>query len=208
MGETAACATIAALLASAHVAASGKVGLRSTTVLGVDHSALTTELRQRITFPDGHADVWPLFYTPDLLRRVVDALAEPLDGAATKIAGIESRGFLLGAAVALRLGVGFVAIRKESGLFPGPKLTADAGGDYRGNTHVLRLQRGSCGAGEAVALVDDWFQTGSQAIAAKSLIVEAGAGYAGASIIVDQLDEATRQQLAPCHSLISAGLLG
>ena len=160
MGETAACATIAALLASAHVAASGKVGLRSTTVLGVDHSALTTELRQRITFPDGHADVWPLFYTPDLLRRVVDALAEPLDGAATKIAGIESRGFLLGAAVALRLGVGFVAIR------------------------------------------------GSQAIAAKSLIVEAGAGYAGASIIVDQLDEATRQQLAPCHSLISAGLLG
>ena len=70
------------------------------------------ELRRRITFPDGHADMWPLFYDPILFRRVIDELAEPLRGEVTKIAGIESRGFLLGAAVAARLDAGFVAIRQ------------------------------------------------------------------------------------------------
>lgn len=170
-------------------------------------SDLVTELRERITFPDGHADIWPMVYDAVLFDRVVDALAKPLDVSVSKIAGIESRGFLLGAAVAARLGVGFVAIRKQPGLFPGPKLTAEAGSDYRGQAHVLRLQRASCGAGDAVAVVDDWFQTGSQATAAKSLIVRAGARYAGASVVVDQLDDSLRQSLAPCHSLISADLL-
>jgi adenine phosphoribosyltransferase len=125
----------------------------------------------------------------------------------SKVAGIESRGFLLGAAVASRLEVGFVAIRKPSGLFPGPKLVETARVDYRGTGHVLRLQKGSCGPRDAIALVDDWFETGSQASAAKALIERAGARYAGASIVVDQLTPAVREMLAPCHSLISADLL-
>jgi len=171
-------------------------------------SALTAELRQRITFPDGHADVWPLFYDPVLFSQVIDALAEPLRDDVSKIAGIEARGFLLGAAVATRLRVGFVAIRKPGGLFPGPKLTAQTRVDYRGQHNILRLQRAACGAGDTVALVDDWFQTASQALAAKWLIGQSGARYVGTSIIVDQLVDAARQQLAPCHALISADELG
>ncbi len=53
----------------------------------------------------------------------------------------QARGFILGAAVAAELGVGFVAIRKEKGLFPGPKVTRRTEADYRGRTCVLRLQR-------------------------------------------------------------------
>jgi adenine phosphoribosyltransferase len=168
---------------------------------------LVDELRRRISFPEGHADVWPLFYDAQLFGRVLDALAEPLSQRVTKIAGIESRGFLLGAAVAARLNVGFVAIRKQPGLFPGLKLIETTGPDYRGSGHLLRLQKNSCGQGDAVALVDDWFETGSQASAAKTLIERAGAQYAGASIVVDQLKPTVRETLAPCHSLIDATLL-
>ncbi len=171
-------------------------------------SELTAELRQRITFPDGHADVWPLFYDPVLFNQVIEALAAPLRHGVSKIAGVEARGFLLGAAVAVRLGAGFVAIRKQDGLYPGPKLTARAEPDYRGQQNVLRLQRAACGPGDTVALVDDWIQTASQALAAKSLIAQSGARYVGASIVVDQLADASRQALAPCHALIGADELG
>lgn len=184
------------------------LGLLRATVPGVANPDLIAEIRDRITFPDGHADVWPMFYHPDLFNRIIDALAKPLAGAVTKVAGIESRGFLLGAATAARLGVGFVAIRQQAGLFPGPKLTEEATSDYRGTAHVLRLQHASCGAGDAVALVDDWCETGSQASAARSLIERTGAQYAGASIVVDQLSEPARASLAPCYSLIAADLLG
>jgi adenine phosphoribosyltransferase len=177
-------------------------------VLRIVDADLVAELRRRITFPDGHADIWPLFYDPILFRRVIDALAAPLRNEVTKIAGIESRGFLLGAAVATRLNVGFVAIRKQFGLFPGAKLSETADGDYRGNGHVLRLQSASCGSGDAVALVDDWSETGSQASAAKALIECTHARYVGASIVVDQLSERARDSLAPCHSIIAADLLG
>jgi adenine phosphoribosyltransferase len=79
-----------------------------------------------------------------------------------KVAGIESRGFMLGTAAALELGVGFVPVRKADGLFPGPKGVAEAGTDYRGNWHTLRLQRAALADGDRVLLVDDWIETGSQ----------------------------------------------
>jgi len=74
-----------------------------------------------------------------------------------KVAGIEARGFILGAAVAARMGVGFVAIRKQSGLYPGPKLEKKAPADYRGNRTTLRLQRAAITPGDRILLVDDWF---------------------------------------------------
>jgi adenine phosphoribosyltransferase len=69
---------------------------------------------------DGHADVWRLFGDAGVLAAVVEHLAGVATSAsATKIAGIESRGFILGGAVAVRAGIGFVPVRKEAGLFPG-----------------------------------------------------------------------------------------
>ncbi len=57
-----------------------------------------------------------------------------------------------------------------------------------------------------VALVDDWFDTGSQARAARTLIKRTGASYV--SIIVDQLNKRERDVLSPCRSLVSAEMLG
>jgi adenine phosphoribosyltransferase len=135
--------------------------------------------------------------------RLVAALAEPYDSAGiSHVAGIEARGFLLGAAVAARLGTGFVAIRKDGGLLPGPKHVRTAPPDYRGNSARLRIQRDALHPGDRVLLVDDWFETGSQALTAKALIEDAGARYAGASIVVDQLADATRARLDPVAALL------
>ena len=74
-----------------------------------------------IPFVDGHADVWRLFDDPVMLANVAEALVAPFRGQVTKIAGVESRGFILGIAAALALRVGFVPIKKAEGLLPGAK---------------------------------------------------------------------------------------
>src|SRR5712691_8405579 len=70
---------------------------------------LASELDDQIAEVDGHADIWRIFLDALLLGRVVNALAAPFESdRITKVVGIEARGFLLGGAVAVRLGAGFV----------------------------------------------------------------------------------------------------
>jgi adenine phosphoribosyltransferase len=95
------------------------------------------------------------------------------------VAGIEARGFILGSVVALELRVGFIAIRRNAGLFPGGKVSRVTPTDYRGVETRLRLQRDSISSGDRVLLVDDWFETGSQALTAAALIEEAGGELGG-----------------------------
>ena len=168
---------------------------------------LRDDLVTRFEWVDGHADVWRLFSDGALLRRIVTALADPFR-AATKVAGIEARGFILGGAVATELGIGFVAIRKEAGLFPGEKVSRAAAVDYRGTEHTLRLQRTALEPGDRVVLVDDWAERGAQALAARELIEEAGATFAGLSLVVDQLEDEVRERIGHVHSLVRAEDLG
>ena len=139
---------------------------------------------------------------------MVEALAEPWrDSGVSHVLGIESRGFLLGGAVALKLGVGFVAIRKGGGLLPGPKLVVGSQPDYRGLSHQLRMQR-VLHAGHRALLVDDWAERGSQASAVATLVEQAGAELAGLSLIVDQLPDDLRASLGRVTSLVRAAELG
>ncbi len=161
----------------------------------------------RFAWVDGHADIWRLFSDAEVFHAVVETLAEPFRSA-TKVAGVEARGFILGAAVAAELGVGFVAIRKEGGLFPGPKVTHRTEPDYRGNQSLLRLQREAVSPNDRVLLVDDWAELGSQALGAKSLIDECGAAFLGLAIIVDQLEDETRRRIGHVHALVTANELG
>jgi adenine phosphoribosyltransferase len=155
----------------------------------------------------GHADVWRFFSDGPLFGRVVVALAEPFRGTVDRVAGIESRGFILGGAVARELDVGFVAIRKGGSLFPGPKAERRTATDYRGRETVLRLQRASLEPGDRVLLVDDWFETGAQALAATALVADCGAELVGAAVIVDELAGEARDRLGPLHALVHAGEL-
>ena len=181
---------------------------RLPTQRGDELTPLNVLLRERIAIDAaGLGNMWPVFYDTELFARVIAALALPFAGQVDKIAGVESRGFVLGAAVATQLGVGFVAIRKADGLYPGETVSAFSAADYRGRQHTFRLQRAAINGGDRVGLVDDWFETGSQGLIARELVEAAGASYVGASIIVDQLPEEKRRALAPCHSLVDAGEL-
>ena len=175
----------------------------------VTEAAVRERVLAAFRWVDGHADVWRLFNDPDVLVAVVDHLATVAASAsATKIAGIESRGFILGGAVAVRVGVGFVPVRKEAGLFPGTKVVERADADYRGIKHLLRVQQRSITVGDRVLLVDDWAELGSQALTARRLIEQAGAQWAGAALIVDQLDPSRRAELEPVSHIVSAADLG
>ena len=158
----------------------------------------------RIEFVDGHSDVWRLFDDAEQLREIAEVLVEPFRGEATKVAGIESRGFILGTAAALALGVGFVPVRKADGLFPGPKAVAEAGTDYRGNRHMLRVQRAALADGDRVLLVDDWIETGSQAAAAKRLVEACGAQLVGIATVVTQISPEAARGLGRLHALVTA----
>lgn len=162
----------------------------------------------RFRWDGGHADVWRAFEDGPTLTLLVEALAAPwLDAGITRVAGVEARGFLLGGAVAVRLGAGFQAVRKAGALFPGPKQTVTSAPDYRGLTPELSLQD-TLTPDDIVLLVDDWAERGSQALAVKALVGRSGAQFAGVSLVVDQLDTVTRTALGRVTSLVTAHDLG
>ena len=158
---------------------------------------------------DGHADMWRLFSDVRVLDAVTDHLAAVCaETRSTKVAGIEARGFILGAAVALHAHVGFVPIRKAEGLLPGDKVTELAAPDYREQRHLLRVQKRAVEDRDRVLLVDDWAERGNQAAAARALLERAGAHWAGIAVVVDQLPASRRDELAPVHHIVTAEELG
>jgi adenine phosphoribosyltransferase len=163
------------------------------------------ELVERARVIDGHADVLGMLVGRGVLRRAAAALAGPFaSDAIDKVAALEARGFVLGAAVALELDAGFVAVRKPGGIHPGPKARVVTKPSWRGDPVTLELQRAAITTGERVLVVDDWAETGSQALAAKQLIEECGGDYAGLTMLVDQLPDDLRAELAPVFAVAVA----
>jgi adenine phosphoribosyltransferase len=164
---------------------------------------LQVRLRETIPFEGSIGDMWTVFRDGALFGELVQELAQPFRGTGvTKVAGVEARGFVLGAAVAATLGAGFVGIRKPGGLHPGPTFERRTPADYRGNEFVLRLQQAALGPDDSVIIVDDWFETGGQARTAVDLILESGATYAGSSIVVDWLPDEVRSLIGPVYSIV------
>jgi adenine phosphoribosyltransferase len=171
-------------------------------------ASLQDELVARLRYFDGHSDTLGLFADGGFLRRAAAAVADPFrEARVQKVVGIEARGFVLAACVALELDAGFVAIRKPGSIHPGPKAELTAPKDWSGNETVLRLQRHVVGAGEQVLVVDDWAETGSKALTARRLIEECGGEYAGLSLLVDQLPDDVRTKLEPVATVAFADQL-
>jgi adenine phosphoribosyltransferase len=162
-------------------------------------------LLERFRWIDGHADMWPVFRDGAAFAAVTEALVAPFrDAGVTAVCGIESRGFLLGGAAAMELGVGFVAVRKAAGMFPGGKLIRETEPDYRGIRQSLRIQQASLGPDDRVLLVDDWIETGSQALAVWQLVAAAGAELAGCAVVVDQMRSSARHPIGRVHALVTS----
>ena len=128
-------------------------------------------------------DVMPLFQDHILFSDVIGVFADHATAVgAEKIAGIESRGFLFGVPVGLRLGVPFIAVRKK-GKLPGETIAAEYDLEY-GNSH-LELQADAVRPGERVLIVDDLLATGGTAAATASLIEELGGTVAALQVLVE-----------------------
>lgn len=160
---------------------------------------------ERFRWVEGHADIWRVFADGGALGLVVDELAAPWRRrGVTHVVGIESRGFLLGGAVAVALGAGFVPIRKAgTGLLPGASLRTTSRPDYRQLQHELRMQP-VLGDDDRVLLVDDWVERGSQAAAARELVQQCGAEWLGLSVVVDQRAADARAGLGRVTALVQA----
>ena len=101
------------------------------------------------------------------------------------VAGVDARGFIFGAALAVRLGTGFVALRKP-GKLPVPVLSADYTLEY--GTATLELDPTTITPGQRALLVDDLLATGGTAIAGVQLLRQAGAVVDRALFVIDLPD--------------------
>lgn len=128
-------------------------------------------------------DVTPLLRDPRGLREVVERLAEAHRGRGIdRVAGIESRGFIFGAPLALALGVGFVPIRKP-GKLPADTVRQEYVLEY--GTSALELHRDAVEPGERVLVVDDLLATGGTARASTRLVEELGGVVAGVAFVIE-----------------------
>ena len=127
-------------------------------------------------------------------RAVVDRLAAAhRDAAIDKVVGIESRGFIVGAALAAELRVGFVPVRKR-GKLPAENFGRDYELEY--GRDRLEMHRDAIARGERVLVVDDLIATGGTAEATLALCAMAGASVVGCAFVVDLPDLGGRERLA------------
>lgn len=138
-------------------------------------------------------DVTPLLADPAGLRGAVEAMAEPFrDAGVERVLGIESRGFLLGAPVALALGAGLVIVRKP-GKLPWRTRSASYALEYGHDTVEMHLD--AISPGQRVLVVDDLIATGGTACAAVQLAREAGADLCGCAFLVELTALGGRERL-------------
>ena len=133
-------------------------------------------------------DITPLLADAEGFAAVVGALADAGrsapggDVAVDKVVGMESRGFILGAAVAVELGVGFVPVRKAGRL---PRETHSVDYDLEYARATLEIHRDAVAAGERVLLVDDVLATGGTLAATRQLVEACGGDVVGAAMLME-----------------------
>ena len=138
-------------------------------------------------------DVTTLLKDPVGLRITVNELVNRYSGMKIdKVAGIEARGFILGAPLAYMLGVGFVPIRKK-GKLPAETVSQEYALEY--GTDVIEIHKDAIAEGDRVLLVDDLIATGGTAEAAIALIQILGGDIVECSFVVDLPELGGRQRL-------------
>ncbi|MCD6333778.1 MAG: adenine phosphoribosyltransferase [Candidatus Latescibacteria bacterium] len=138
-------------------------------------------------------DITPLLKAPEALREAVDGLCRQVEGSDVDVVvGIESRGFIFGAAVACQLGVGFVPVRKP-GKLPAETAMEEYALEY--GTDALEIHRDAISPGTKVFLVDDLLATGGTAAAACRLVEGLGGEVVHVAFLIELAFLKGREQL-------------
>ena len=138
-------------------------------------------------------DITPLLARKDLFREVVDMMSKTWsDQPPDLVAAIEARGFIPGAAIAVKLNAGFVPIRKTGKL---PWKTIGEGYQLEYGTDQLEIHSDAVELGQRVLIVDDVLATGGTAAAAVRLIGKLGGIVIGVQVLIELEDLGGRKRL-------------
>jgi adenine phosphoribosyltransferase len=139
-------------------------------------------------------DITTLIQDPEGLKLVVDELANRYSGRDIDIiAGIEARGFTVGAALAYKLGMGFVLVRK-AGKLPHETISHEYELEY--GTDTIEIHTDAIKKGDRVLVIDDLLATGGTSIAAAKLVEKIGGEVVEMAFIVDLPDVGGRKAIA------------
>ncbi|HLG59354.1 MAG TPA: adenine phosphoribosyltransferase [Vicinamibacterales bacterium] len=128
-------------------------------------------------------DITTLLRDPEGFKITIDMLARPfVDQGIDAVVGIESRGFILGAAVAQRINAGFIPIRKP-GKLPSKTLKESYALEY--GTDALEVHEDAVEKGQRVLIVDDVLATGGTAAAAAQLVRKLGGDLHGLAFLIE-----------------------
>jgi adenine phosphoribosyltransferase len=167
---------------------------------------LKSKIREVPNFPKPGIlfyDVTTLLRDADAFARVINRLSEFYSGEGIqKVVGIESRGFILGAPLALRLGVGFVPVRKPGKL---PAEVYEKTYDLEYGSNSLAIHKDAIDRGERVLIVDDLLATGGTMAATVHLVGELGGVVVGVAVLIELVELRGRDKLKDQHvvSLLS-----
>ena len=159
--------------------------------------ALKSRIRHVPDFPKPGIlfyDVTTLLRDPEGFRLAIDSMATPFTGQKIDVVvGIESRGFILGGAVADRLGAGFVPVRKL-GKLPAQTIRASYALEYGNDS--LEMHQDGVEPGQHVLVVDDLLATGGTARATVDLVKQLGGSVQGVTFLIELVALGGRSRLA------------
>ncbi len=128
-------------------------------------------------------DITTAVKDPEALRQIVHYLTQKfIDKKIDYVAGIESRGFIFGAAVACNLGAGFILIRKP-GKLPAETISQEYQLEY--GTDTIQMHKDAIEPGKNVLIIDDLLATGGTVEASCKLIEKTGANVAGVAFVIE-----------------------
>lgn len=147
-------------------------------------------------------DITPLLADHDAFEATVSALSAAVPDGVDVVAGVEARGFILAAPVALRVGAGFVPVRKIGKL---PARTVSASYDLEYGSAQIEVHADAFTPGQRVVVLDDVLATGGTAAATCELIERVGAKVVGVLFLLELgfLDGRARLPGRPVHSLVT-----
>ena len=154
-----------------------------------------SHLREIPDFPEPGVlfrDITPLLADGQAFAALVEGLADHYRGRIDAIAGLESRGFILAAPLAVRLGVGMITVRK-GGKLPGPVIGVDYSLEYGSARMEIRPQ--TVREGQRVLIIDDVLATGGTARAAVDLLEQCGASVEAIAVLLELKDLDGRSKL-------------
>ena len=169
-------------------------------------ASLRSAVRDVIDFPQPgiiFKDITPILANSALFRESISLLCDTTGGTKIdKVVGIDARGFIFAAAVADRLGAGFVPVRKK-GKLPWKTLQTSYSLEY--GDAIVELHQDAIKPGETILLVDDLLATGGTAAAAVELLDQLGANLLGISVLIELSFLNGREKLLPhpVHSILT-----